>query len=393
MEQTELFPDKPTFDKSDNSLIKTFLSLALFIAAFYFFFDRDINYILVLVFVLLIHELGHFIAMKYFNYTEVKMFFIPLLGALVTGEKKEISQKQRAIILLAGPIPGIIIGLILHFLGAENNATSLKTAANIFIFLNIFNLLPITPLDGGNLIETLFFNSKEKIKTIFIILSSIALVFISLYLKSYVLLVIPLLLLTRLHLQYKIEKIKKTLNNSGIDYNKPFEELTNEEYWKIREEIIANLTTYKDVPAKDYRISNNEKQIADQIKSLALNMDRHDLSGKGKLLIVSIWLLFCIGPFIALGFINKSKLAIIDKKEQLIQECINSTGEAAILSPEGAREYCICAMDNINEHFTEKERTEHEKLSKEQLMDLYSPYMENCKRELQIKIESMESVK
>ena len=64
----------------------------------------------------MIHELGHFFAMKYFHYKDLGIFFIPLLGAYVSGSKREVSQKQSAIILLAGPLPGIIIGIALYLI-------------------------------------------------------------------------------------------------------------------------------------------------------------------------------------------------------------------------------------------------------------------------------------
>src|SRR2546423_417803 len=41
-----------------------------------------------LVGVLLFHETGHFLGMRYFGYRDVQMFFIPLFGAAVRGEKK-----------------------------------------------------------------------------------------------------------------------------------------------------------------------------------------------------------------------------------------------------------------------------------------------------------------
>jgi len=50
--------------------------------------------------------------MKAFNYSNVKLFVVPLLGAYVSGKKATISQRQMSIIILAGPIPGLIIGFV-----------------------------------------------------------------------------------------------------------------------------------------------------------------------------------------------------------------------------------------------------------------------------------------
>ena len=388
--QANVFPDKPTLEKDNNSLFKSIGSVALFVGAFYLFFNKDINFIIVLVLVLFIHELGHFIAMKYFNYKDVQMFFIPLLGALVTGDKHEISQRQRAIILLAGPVPGIIIGLILYAIGIGNNDQNLIMAANIFIFLNIFNLLPLTPLDGGNLLMTLFFSKKETLQIIFVILSATGLTIIALYLESYVLLVIPFFLLTRIIHESKIKKVKAKLEEDGIDYNKTFEELTNREYWLIREQIVSNWTIFENVNPKDYTASKHEKQIINQIKSLVVKMSTQDLTGKDKFLFVGSWLLFCIGPFIVFGLIFNSnslfQLTTEDYKERMIQNCIDTAGEPANQYPEELRQYCECAMNTITKQFSKQEMVKHKGLTEDEVLELYMPYIQGCISEIQGKM-------
>lgn len=298
-----IFPDKPIVEESNTSLSKSIGSLVLFIAAFYLFFDKDISYIFILVLVLFIHELGHFIAMKYFDYKEVQMFFIPLLGALVTGSKEEISQRQRAIILLAGPIPGIIIGLILYYIGYENNQQILIVAANMFIFLNMFNLLPLKPLDGGNLIGVLFFDKKETIQTIFVIISACGLILIALLLESYIFLIVPVFLLSGIVQKFTTKKIKADLERENIDYNKPFEELTNAEYWTIRKHVVIHVTSFNKISPTEFLESKHEKQIIELIKSLFVKAPRFDLSGKTKTMFLLTWILFIIGPFIALALI------------------------------------------------------------------------------------------
>ena len=120
--------------------------------------------------------------MKAFHYKELGIFFIPLLGAYASGTKREVSQKQSAIILLAGPLPGIIVGIFLFIL-AKNRITEMayedyrllgKTAA-LLIFLNVLNLLPIYPLDGGQLLNRLFLDESKIIGKIFVVISALAL--------------------------------------------------------------------------------------------------------------------------------------------------------------------------------------------------------------------------
>ena len=69
-EQT-VFPPKPEEQVKTQQLQRSLFSLALFVGAFYLFSRWDFIYILVLLGVILIHELGHYVAMRLFNYKDL----------------------------------------------------------------------------------------------------------------------------------------------------------------------------------------------------------------------------------------------------------------------------------------------------------------------------------
>ena len=62
--------------------------------------------IAILVGVILVHELGHYVAMRAYGYRDVRIFFIPFLGAATAGTPMGISPVRRGIVSLAGPLPG-----------------------------------------------------------------------------------------------------------------------------------------------------------------------------------------------------------------------------------------------------------------------------------------------
>jgi len=98
---------------------------------------------------LFVHELGHYVAMRCFKYRELRMFFIPLLGAAVTGKNHNVAGWKKAIVSLMGPLPGIVFGTGMAFAAVAWGKPAIANAALIVIGLNLFNLLPIVPLDGG----------------------------------------------------------------------------------------------------------------------------------------------------------------------------------------------------------------------------------------------------
>ena len=66
----------------------------------------------VLVAVLLLHELGHLVAMRWAGYRDLKIFFIPFIGAMVSGREQQATAGQKMLVLLAGPVPGIVLGWV-----------------------------------------------------------------------------------------------------------------------------------------------------------------------------------------------------------------------------------------------------------------------------------------
>ncbi|MEI7595904.1 MAG: site-2 protease family protein [Bacteroidota bacterium] len=295
-DQYDNFPPKPVEARQEKSIHTSIISFLLFFGAFYFLFKWDIQSIIALSVVLFIHELGHYLAMRIYNYKDLGMFFIPLLGAFVTGEEDKVSQKQRTIILLAGPLPGIIIGIALFFIGLNLNNPLLLKASNIFIFLNLFNLLPMMPLDGGKVIKTMFFDSNEIINTVFVVLSIILLSLLAFFQKSYIFLLIPVFLAMQLNTQMQIEKTRKSLKKINLDLNKTYKELTNREYWQIRAGIVSNMKVFSDINPNDYSYSHKEPQIFNMLKQVINKKPLNDIGFLGKTVITLIWILSFIVP-------------------------------------------------------------------------------------------------
>ncbi|MCU4158363.1 site-2 protease family protein [Carboxylicivirga sp. A043] len=293
------YPTKPIEETKKQSINRSLMSMGLFIAAFYLIFKWDITYILVLAGVIFIHEIGHFLAMRIFKYNDLGIFFVPLIGAFATGQKDTISQRQNVIILLAGPLPGVIIGVILYYFGLRDSSEFLIRTSNIFIFLNLFNLIPVMPLDGGRVIKSMFFENNELINKIFIFLSIAVLTIYSLYSQSYFLLVIPFFLLTQISNQSQVSKVKEGIDKKGIDINKSYEELTDEEYWLIRDEIGTHMKYFnRFITPKRYIIADNEQRIIKQVKAIVQKEPIKDLRVIGKILITLLWIMTFIVPFV-----------------------------------------------------------------------------------------------
>ena len=118
----------------------------------------SLEWTLLLLPILFFHEAGHYVAMRVFRYRNVRMFFLPLFGAAVVGRNHGAPGWKRAVVALAGPLPGIAAGLGLGAAALALESAGVARAALMMIILNGFNLLPFLPLDGGWTLQAVLFN-------------------------------------------------------------------------------------------------------------------------------------------------------------------------------------------------------------------------------------------
>lgn len=300
--QEHSFPPKPVpAEKQSGNLARSLTSLLIYAVLFYVIFDQNIAYIAAVLVVLLIHEFGHFFAMKLYNYQNIKLFIIPLLGAFVSGKKHEVSQKQMSIIILAGPVPGIIIGTLLYILNKEYPNDTLRMLANVFIFINVFNLLPVFPLDGGRLLENLFIRNNHGIRMVFTILSIIFLVLLITYAGNFIMVIIPAVMIFELMNERKNQKIRDYLDQEKIGYHIDYNDLPDKNYWQIRDCILFSFQKkYNGVQPGVYQYSIVESILMNHVMAVLRPDFKHDLGIAGKLFFLLMYLFFTIGIPIAL---------------------------------------------------------------------------------------------
>jgi Zn-dependent protease len=103
------------------------------------------------VFLLLVHELGHFIEARRQGLRPELPVFVPFLGAYVAIRDARLTPWKNALIALAGPAVGSLGAAFLWLVSAANGSQLLQALAYTGFLLNLFNLLPIAFLDGGTI--------------------------------------------------------------------------------------------------------------------------------------------------------------------------------------------------------------------------------------------------
>lgn len=103
------------------------------------------------VLLILIHELGHVFAARQKGLPTSAPVFIPLIGAIVNMKRHPRDAETEAYIAMGGPVLGSIGALIALLIGWQWDIPLFMALAYIGVLLNLLNLLPIQPLDGGKI--------------------------------------------------------------------------------------------------------------------------------------------------------------------------------------------------------------------------------------------------
>jgi len=123
------------------------------IAAYSFIFGWP--FAIGLVTLLFVHEMGHALVMKLKGIPIGGMIFIPLLGAAVLMRQMPKNARDEAEVGIAGPIAGALAASVC-FLIARSDPFSIWTPLAYFgFFINLFNLVPIVPFDGGRVLAAI----------------------------------------------------------------------------------------------------------------------------------------------------------------------------------------------------------------------------------------------
>jgi Zn-dependent protease len=101
------------------------------------------------VLLILVHEAGHYLEAKRQGLNPSLPVFIPFLGAYVAMQKAPFDPWRNLLVSAAGPVLGGLGALALLLAGEANDSRLLVALAYSGFMLNLFNLLPFKPLDGG----------------------------------------------------------------------------------------------------------------------------------------------------------------------------------------------------------------------------------------------------
>ena len=108
-----------------------------------------------LVGLIFVHEMGHVLALRRQGVPASAPLFIPFMGAVIGMKKMPENAWREAEVALAGPLLGSLGAAAVWAAGSYYHSHFLIALAFVGFFINLFNLIPVVPLDGGRAVAAL----------------------------------------------------------------------------------------------------------------------------------------------------------------------------------------------------------------------------------------------
>jgi Zn-dependent protease len=130
-----------------------------------------VEFAFALIGVLVFHEYGHLRAMKKCGLPTKGMYLIPFVGGLAVGDMPK-TRWQDVYISMMGPVFGLILTVAFYLVYLITDSHFAGLVASTSALLNLFNLIPVHPLDGGRVIKSLVFSGRNYVALVVLLILS-----------------------------------------------------------------------------------------------------------------------------------------------------------------------------------------------------------------------------
>jgi Zn-dependent protease len=156
-----------------------------------------------IMFMLFIHESGHIWAMKRCGIKTKGIYFIPFVGGAAVAESEFASREDEAFVAIMGPIWGFALALLTGVVYFYTQNPLFAAAASWMAMVNLFNLLPINPLDGGRIMKSIAFSLHSYLGFIFLAIGLIASAYLAFIAKFWLFAILLIVGAIELAFEYK----------------------------------------------------------------------------------------------------------------------------------------------------------------------------------------------
>ena len=192
----------------------------------------------------------------------------------------------------------------LLYFGVKWKVEWMNDFAFIFLFLNILNLLPLDPLDGGQLLKLLFNKNHEFFQLAFTFISSVIIIGVGWYFELWFIVIFGFLMGFKVRANQKKYMIHKELDKENVNYVTTYKVLSNKDFSIIKQNVINYTPTLQKYISQVDDSSAIDTIIADQVNSILVNPIEKNASILFKMLVILMWISAFLAPFFLLKFLD-----------------------------------------------------------------------------------------
>jgi Zn-dependent protease len=214
--------------------------------------------------VIFFHELGHYVTMRLCGYKNLRMFFIPGFGGAVSGHAFNVPGWKRVIVALMGPMPGIILGIVVGLCGIAFKRDLAVGAGLLLVAINGFNLLPVFPLDGGRVLHAILFSRHYILDVVFRVLTLVVFIILSAAggIKAGIFVSVGLVM--TIPVTIRTAQIAKKLKQEGISPTSPDNQTIPRD---VADRIITHLKAGAKTPVHNKLLAQQTLQVFETLNT------------------------------------------------------------------------------------------------------------------------------
>ena len=123
---------------------------------------------------LFVHESGHIWAMKRCGIKTKGIYFIPFVGGAAVADDEFPSRRAEVFVAIMGPIWGFALAALAGLVYIWTAHPLFAAASSWMAMVNLFNLLPINPLDGGRIMKSIAYSMHSTAGLVFLVVGVVA---------------------------------------------------------------------------------------------------------------------------------------------------------------------------------------------------------------------------
>jgi Zn-dependent protease len=161
------------------------------------------KFALVIMVQLFIHEYGHIWAMKRCGIKTKGIYFIPFFGGAAVASESFKTRWDEVYIAMMGPVFGFMCAAASYAMWLITDLPFYAAASSWMAMLNVVNLIPINPLDGGRVMKSMIFSMKRTAGLIYMVLGILATFTVAVMFGMWTLVILGFISLLELVVEWK----------------------------------------------------------------------------------------------------------------------------------------------------------------------------------------------